>query len=148
MEDFYKQCNELEAQLRKDLDDAYSRFFKHQNEEPVFKSKKGKNSFRTPYNGGATRVEGRGVKIPKLRKPISFRGSYLPKEYKLLSVTIKLTKSGKWIASLCLETEVKELPKTGKQVGVDLGLIDLMILNKKNMISYMANQTKFYRRSN
>lgn len=95
----------------------------------MFKSKKGKNSFRTPYNGGNARVEGNGLKIPKLRKPISFRGSPLPKEYKLLSVTIELTKSGKWIASLCIETEVNELPKTGKQVGVDLGLTDLMILS-------------------
>lgn len=51
----------------------------------------------------------------------------MPDVYKIFNITVKKTTTGKYYASICIETEVKPLPKTGKQVGFDLGLVDLLI---------------------
>lgn len=51
----------------------------------------------------------------------------MPKEYKLFKIAVEKTRTNKYYASICIETEVQPLPKTGKQVGFDLGLIDLLI---------------------
>ena len=51
----------------------------------------------------------------------------MSKVYKIFNITVEKTHTGKYYASICIETEVQPLPKTGKQVGFDLGLIDLLI---------------------
>ena len=51
----------------------------------------------------------------------------MPEVYRLFNITVERTTTGKYYASICIETEVQPLPKTGKQVGFDLGLIDLLI---------------------
>ena len=51
----------------------------------------------------------------------------MPKEYKLFNIAVEKTRTNKYYASICIETKVQPLPKTGKQVGFDLGLIDLLI---------------------
>lgn len=51
----------------------------------------------------------------------------MPRSYKIFNITVEKTSTNKYYASICIETEVQSLPKTGKQVGFDLGLIDLLI---------------------
>ena len=51
----------------------------------------------------------------------------MPAVYKIFNITVEKTNTGKYYASICIETEVQPLSKTGKQVGFDLGLIDLLI---------------------
>ena len=51
----------------------------------------------------------------------------MPEVYKIFNITVERTNTGKYYASICIETEVQPLPRTGKQVGFDLGLIDLLI---------------------
>ena len=51
----------------------------------------------------------------------------MPEVYRLFNITVERTTTGKYYASICIETEVQPLPKTGRQVGFDLGLIDLLI---------------------
>ena len=51
----------------------------------------------------------------------------MPEVYKIFNITVERTNAGRYYASICIETEVQSLPKTGKQVGFDLGLIDLLI---------------------
>ena len=51
----------------------------------------------------------------------------MPELYKIFNITVEKTSTDKYWASICIETEVQPLPKTGKQVGFDLGLIDLLI---------------------
>lgn len=51
----------------------------------------------------------------------------MPKAYKIFNITVEKTNTNKYYASICIETEVEPLPKTGKQVGFDLGLKDLLI---------------------
>ena len=51
----------------------------------------------------------------------------MPEVYKIFNITVERTTTGKYYASICIGTEIQLLPKTGKQVGFDLGLIDLLI---------------------
>ncbi|MCQ6360738.1 transposase, partial [Bacillus cereus] len=47
---------------------------------------------------------------------------------RILNATIRRNPSGKYFVSLLVKTEVKELPKTGSSVGIDMGLKDFAIL--------------------
>lgn len=51
----------------------------------------------------------------------------MPKVCKIFNITVEKTDTNKYYASICIETEVLPLPKTGKQIGFDVGLVDLLI---------------------
>lgn len=114
----------------KDFDYALDNFFKNRNHFgfPKFKSKHSmKQSYRTPYNNGkASVLDNKHIKLPKLGRVKTLRFD-MPEVYKIFNITVERTNTGKYYASICIETEVQPLPKTGKQVGFDLGLIDLLI---------------------
>ena len=119
----------LQQSLR-DLDSAPNNFFKNRNHFgfPQFKSKhKTKQSYRTPYSNGIARIiDNKHIRLPKLEK-IRTKKFLVPDEYRLFNITVEKTSTGKYYASICIEIEVQPLSKTGKQVGFDLGLIDLLI---------------------
>ena len=119
----------LQQSLR-DLDSALNNFFKNKSHFgfPRFKSKHNlKQSYRTPYNNGVADVlDNRHIKLPKLGR-VKTKRFDMPEVYKIFNFTIERTNTGKYYASICIETEVQQLPKTGKQAGFDLGLIDLLI---------------------
>ena len=95
---------------------------------PKFKFKHSlKQSYRTPYNGGnADVLDNKHIKLPKLGR-VKTKRFNVPEAYKIFNITVEKTATGKYYASICIETEVQPLPKTGKQVGFDLGLKDLLI---------------------
>ena len=119
----------LQQSLR-DLETALNNFFKNRNHFgfPKFKAKHNrKQSYRTPYGNGVARViDNKHIRLPKLGK-IRAKKFSMPETYRLFNITMEKTSTGKYYASICIETEVQPLPKTGKQVGFDLGLKDLLI---------------------
>lgn len=122
-------CHALQYSVR-DFGSALDNFFKNRNHFgfPQFKSKhKGKQSYRTSHDGGKADVlDNTHIKLPKLGK-VKTKRFDMPEVYKIFNITVDRTNTGKYYASICIETEVQPLPKTGKQVGFDLGLIDLLI---------------------
>ena len=114
----------------RDLNSALDKFFKNRNHFgfPRFKAKRGrKQSYRTPWdNGKATVLDNKHIKLPKLGT-VKTKRFDMPEVYKIFNITVEKTNTGKYYASICIETEVQPLPKTGKQAGFDLGLIDLLI---------------------
>lgn len=114
----------------RDVDSALNNFFKNKCHFgfPKFKSKRNpKQSYRSPYNNGKTDVlDNKHLKLPKLGKVRTKKFS-IPEECKIYNITVEKTSTGKYYASICIETEVQPLHKTGKQVGFDLGLTDLLI---------------------
>ena len=114
----------------RDFNSALDKFFKNRNHFgfPKFKSKHNiKQSYRTPYNrGNASVLDNKHIKLPKLGR-VKTKRFNMPTEYRILSITVEKTNTGKYYASICIETETQPLPKTGKQAGFDLGLIDLLI---------------------
>ena len=129
--DFLKEVDSTALQQSvRDLNSAFDNFFKNRNhfDFPKFKSKHNlKQSYRTPYNGGKADVlDNKHLKLPKVGK-IRTKKFSMPDVYKIFNITVERTKTGKYYASICIETEAQSLPKTGRQVGFDLGLIDLLI---------------------
>lgn len=114
----------------RDLNSAFDNFFKNRKHFgfPRFKTKHSqKQSYRTPWdNGCADVLDNKHIKLPKLGK-VKTKRFDMPAVYKIFSITVEKTLTGKYYASICIETETQPLPKTGKQVGFDLGLIDLLI---------------------
>lgn len=119
----------LQQSLR-DLDSALNNFFKNRSHFGFskFKSKhKDKQTYRTPYNNGVADVlDNKHIKLQKLGRVRTKRFD-MPDVYKIFNITVEKTNTGKYYASICIEIEVQPLSKTGKQVGFDLGLIDLLI---------------------
>lgn len=95
---------------------------------PKFKSKRDcKRSYRTPYAGGRSGVlDNKHIKLSKLGR-VKTKRFNMPEVYRIFNITVEKTSTNKYYASICIETEVQPLPKTGKQAGFDLGLIDLLI---------------------
>ena len=129
--EFLKEVDSTALQQSvRDLNSGLDNFFKNRNHFgfPRFKSKHGlKQSYRTPYNNGAADVlDNKHIKLPKLGI-VKTKYFNMPEVYKIFNITVEKTSTGKYYASICIETEIQPLPKTGKQVGFDLGLIDLLI---------------------
>lgn len=110
----------------KNLDDAYNGFFKKRTGFPKFKSKHTKNSFKIPQ---FVKLEKGKLKIPKFKEPIdlilsrSFTGI-------IKQCTISKTPRNEYFVSILVETEHSVVPKTGKTVGIDLGIKDFVITSE------------------
>ena len=129
--DFLKEVDSTALQQSvRDFNSSLDNFFKNRNHFgfPKFKSKHNlKQSYRTPYNNGNANVlDNKHLKLPKLGK-VKTKRFDMPEVYKILNITVEKTDTGKYYASICIETEVQPLHKTGKRVGFDLCLIDLLI---------------------
>lgn len=112
----------------KNLADAYSRFFKKQNDAPRFKSKRNKvQSYTTKHTNGNIAIEGDQIKLPKLGLVRFAKSKEV--EGRILNATVRCNPSGKYFVSLLVETDVQPLPKTNKEVGIDVGLKDFAILS-------------------
>ena len=115
-------------QCLKDLDSAYKKFFNGAG-YPKFKSKRGKNSYRTVGKDIHLNQNNKMIRIPKVgwikfRDKTNFSGLT-----KINNITISKTSSGKYFASISAEVDIKAFTKTKKSCGVDLGLKDFCILN-------------------
>ena len=114
----------------RDLNYALGNFFRNRSHFgfPRFKSKhNSKQSYRTPCDNGKSDVlDNKHIKLPKVGR-VKTKRFNMPDVYKIFNITVERTNTGKYYASICIETEVQPLPKTGKHVGFDLGLKDLLI---------------------
>ncbi|MGG3522527.1 IS200/IS605 family element RNA-guided endonuclease TnpB [Bacillus pseudomycoides] len=112
----------------KNLADAFSRFFKKQNDIPRFKSKKNKvQSYTTKQTNGNIAIVGSKMKLPKLGL-VRFAKSR-EVEGRILDATIRRNPSGRYFVSVLVETNVQEMPKTESTCGIDVGLKDFAILS-------------------
>lgn len=124
----------------KNLADAYTRFFKKQNDAPRFKSKKNKvQSYTTKQTNGNIAVSDKHIKLPKLGL-VRFAKSR-EVEGRILNATIRHNTSSKFFVSILAEVEVYEMPKTHSSVGVDMGLKDFAILSTGEVF----HNPKFFR---
>ena len=107
---------------------AFQRFFKKQSGYPKFKSRKyPKKSYKSKTNGNNNirLVNNHYLKLPKLGV-MKFKGRLTTDKIK--SATIKLSPSGKFYCILLTECENQtSFNKTNKNVGLDMGVADLVI---------------------
>lgn len=116
------------ANAQLNLNKAYQHFFRDKNMGfPKFKSKKTNHfSFTTNNQKGTIAIEGGSIKIPKLKTNIKIK-YHRPCMGLIKSCTISKTPSGKYFASVLVETLNTPLPKVEGKIGVDLGLKDFAI---------------------
>ena len=123
-----------------DLEDAFKRFIKHQNNYPKFKGKySSKRSYRTNYITSTYKgrkyenikvdLKRKVITLPKL-KEVKIRGyrnlESLPG--RIINATISEYSSGKYYVSVLVEVNhlvAKIIPK--RIVGIDLGIKDVVI---------------------
>lgn len=106
---------------------TFQRFFKHIGGYPKYKSRKyPKKSYKTKATRNNIRlVNDHYLKVPKLGV-MKFKGRLTTDKIK--SATIKLSPSGKFYCVLLTECENQtSLDKTNKNVGLDMGVADLVI---------------------
>ena len=123
---FLKEADKfaLQNSLR-NLRVAYENFFSKRANEPVFKKKHNAQSYRTNYTNNNIVLYENSIKLPKLGNVKCKYGKDI-KDNKIISVTVKLLKSGIYEASIIYECEEIMLPKTGNSVGIDLGVRKLI----------------------
>ena len=117
----------------KHLFDAFSRFFKKQNERPQFKSKMNPvQSYTTKNVNNSIEIRNNFVKLPKLGL-VKFASSRELKG-RIIHATIRITSSGKFFVSILCEEEITSYPKSNSVVGIDLGVTDFAILSNGQKI--------------
>lgn len=127
----------------KDLDAAYQKFFKEHSGYPKFKSKKDRHkSYRTSCTNNNIRFENKHIKLPKLGL-VKVRDKQIP-QGRILNATISQESNGQYYCSLCCtDITIEQLPKTNRNIGLDLGLVDFAILSDGNKI----DNPRFYEKS-
>lgn len=117
----------LQASLR-NLADSFDRFFKKQNQRPRFKSKSNPvQSYTTKNVNNSIELYDNKIKLPKLGLvKIKYSQSC---NGRIINATICNTITGKYFVSLLVEQEIFSLEKTGKNVGIDLGLSEFATLS-------------------
>ena len=140
--EFLKEVDSIALQKSvENLADSYDRYYKKQNKQPRFKSKKNPvQSYTTKHTNGNIAVIGNCIKLPKLGL-VRFANSRKVNG-KIINATIRRNPSGKYFVSIGTETEVSELPKTNSAIGIDVGLKDFAILSDGTTYS----NPKFFRK--
>lgn len=114
----------LQQSLR-NLEIAYVNFFKKRARYPRFKSKHNiQQSFRMPT---VWKLKGNKIQIQK-GVLIRARGTFPIGTLK--SITIIRISTGKWFASIVTEQIIKPKKKTGKPIGIDLGIKYLAVTSE------------------
>ncbi|MBW4680489.1 MAG: transposase [Microcoleus vaginatus WJT46-NPBG5] len=106
------------------LSQAFINFFEGRSKYPNFKSKHGKQSIQYPQH---VRLHDGVIKLPKIGEvKVKLHRVF---DGQLKTVTVSLSKTGKYYASLLFDdgTDEPEITSQGKAVGIDLGLTHFAI---------------------
>lgn len=129
--------------------------------KPSFKKKGNTQSYRLPNQ--KFRIKGDRIRIEKIGWARMVIDRDIPDNSKMLSCTISKNTSNQYFVSIIVDCEIIKKPKTGKEVGIDLGIKKFATLSdgitidnpkylreNQSMISriqrYMSRKTKGSRR--
>jgi putative transposase len=119
----------------RNLDNAYTKFFKKQAYFPQFKKKSGKQSFQLPQG---CKIVGKRLTLPKVEEGIKIK-QHREFQGKIKTVTISKNSVNQYFATLLVETENEIKPPESfnekSLVGLDLGIKDFAILSSGEKIS-------------
>jgi putative transposase len=131
---FLKEVDSIALQKAvENLGNAYDRYYKKQNGLPKFKSKRNPvQSYTTKHINGNIAIDGNKVKLPKLGW-VRFAKSR-EVEGRILNATIRKNPSGKFFISILAEVDIQALPKSRREVGIDIGIKEFAVLTQGNPI--------------
>jgi putative transposase len=115
----------LQQSLRH-LDKAFRNFFEGRAQYPKFHKKHGEQA--ATYASTAFRWDGKSLILAKMTEPLTMVWSRpLPDGCKPTTVTVTKDSANRYFVSILIEEDIKPLPITKKQVGLDLGLKSMVI---------------------
>ena len=129
--EWLKETNSQSLQYSlKCLDQAYQNFFNKRTQFPKFKSKKSKNSFTVSQH---VKNEGNMIHFPKFNEGIKM---IMEREIKgiIKKATLSKTPTGEYFVSILTEQEYITKEKTGKSVGIDVGIKDFLVLSNGSKV--------------
>jgi putative transposase len=109
-----------------------------------FKNKHKKQSYRLPNQKFS--LKNNKIRLEKIGLITVVIDRQIPKKAKLMSVTISKNPNGQHFASVLAEHTIEHLPKTNKEVGLDVGLKEFLVQSDniivKNPRYFRDSQTK------
>lgn len=133
---YLKEVDSLALAYSKlNLDKAFKNFLRNKDFGfPKYKSKSNPVQSYTTYNQGAIYIKDSHIKLPKLDSMLKIK---LHREMKgiIKSATISKNSVDQYFISILCEEEIKELPKTNKCIGIDLGVKDFATLSDNTKIA-------------
>jgi putative transposase len=113
---------------------------------PQFKKKSNRQSFRLPNQKFKLDQEKSLVRLEKVGFIKIVLDRLIPDDTNIRSITVSKTPTGKYYVSILINQELNPMPSTGKVVGIDLGIKDLMVLSNGQVINnpkwFRENQSK------
>src|SRR5215813_7112551 len=117
-------------QALRHLDRAFHNFFAGQANYPTFHKKRGAQSATYASTAFRWSAEQRALTLAKMDSPLHIHWSRpLPEGATPTTVTLSRDTAGRYFVSFLLEEEIAPLPATPGQVGIDLGLHDMVVLD-------------------
>ena len=117
----------------KNLSDGFNNFISKRAGFPVFKSKKNsKKTYQTNMTNNNISFNDGMIKLPKIGL-VKCSNNFRYPDNKIINVTVSQNNDGKYYASIIFDAIVNPLPKTGKEIGIDLGTRKLITTNEGNM---------------
>lgn len=105
-----------------ELNDAFQRFFKRQNNRPVFKKKRTGGSYTAKCVNGNIKLEDGSIRLPKLGS-VKACIHRMPKDgWKIKKATVSQKSDGTYYVSVCFafNQDIKKIAITGDSVSVGL----------------------------
>jgi len=121
-------CVPLQQALRH-LQMAFANFFAKRAKYPRYKSRKRSRASAEYTRSAFTLREGR-LTLAKMAEPLDIRWSRpLPGGTQPTTVTVSRDSAGRWFVSLLCQDTIASAPGTDAAVGVDVGILSLVVLS-------------------
>lgn len=149
--EFLKEVsNATLQQKRRDFFDTKNQFFNKKRKvklgRPSFKKKSNRQSFRLPKLKFKLNQKEKIVRIEKIGWIKIALDRTIPDDADFRNITVSKTPTGNYFVSILVKQELNPIPSTGKVVGIDLGIKDLMVLSNGQSINnprwFRENQSK------
>ena len=126
-------CVPLQQGLRH-LQTAFTNFFAGRAKYPNFKKKH--NGGSAEFTKSAFKWKEGQVFLAKSPVALPIRWSRpIPEGCEPSTITVKLSPSGRWTVSMLVEVDIKFLPPSPNQIGIDLGITSLIALSTGEKIA-------------
>ena len=138
-------CVPLQQCLRH-LQKAFANFWGKRAKYPRFKAKR--NGGSAEFTKSAFKYRDGNLWLAKCKEPLPIVWSrFLPLGCSPSTVTVKLEPSGRWFVSLLVDDyTVQPLPKTKKQVGIDVGVSRLLTTSEGLKVSNPKHFNRLYKK--
>ncbi|MEM8779251.1 MAG: RNA-guided endonuclease TnpB family protein, partial [Cyanobacteria bacterium P01_G01_bin.49] len=138
-------CVPLQQCLRH-LQKAFANFWGKKAKYPRFKAKR--NGGSAEFTKSAFKYRDGNLWLAKCKEPLPIVWSrLLPDSCTPSTATVKLEPSGRWFVSLLVDdTSVQPLPPTSKQVGIDVGISNLLCTSDGEKIANPKHFNRLYQK--